>query len=265
VKLEVITHEAEGRARPVQLVFVHGVFSCARLWELFFQPFFAGHGYTSHAVSLRGHGASEGQDRIMTTRLRDYVADVAQVAAGITPAPVLVGTSMGGMIVQHYLQRHPVAAAVLLASGPPHGMIPSAMSMMLTHPLLAWDMTMMSMFGPHLGTVETARRALFREDTPDDYIARYLPYPLPEAPLAMLDVLAFDLPPSSPRRDVPVLVLGGEADPFISRGALRETATAFGVEAEVFPGMAHAMMLDRDWRLVATRILDWLETALPVG
>ena len=39
MKLAVITHEAEGRARSVQLVFVHGVFSCAKLWEPFFQPF----------------------------------------------------------------------------------------------------------------------------------------------------------------------------------------------------------------------------------
>ena len=71
MKLEVITRKAEEHARPAELVFVHGVFSCAKLWEPFFQPFFAEHGYTSHAVSLRGHGASEGQDRILTTRLRD--------------------------------------------------------------------------------------------------------------------------------------------------------------------------------------------------
>ncbi len=259
MKLEVITHEAKGMPRPTQLLFIHGIFSCAKLWDPFFQPFFADHGYTSHAISLRGHGASEGQDRIGTTRLRDYLADVEQVAARITPAPVMVGTSMGGVIVQHYLRRHSIPAAVLMAPGPPHGMIPSTLSMIATNPLLAYEMTMMSTFGPGTGSIETARRALFRPDTPGDYIERYFPEPLPEAPLAMLDLLGLDLPPSSPRRDVPVLVLGAEKDAFITPGALRETAKAFGVEAEVFPGMAHAMMLDEDWKRVATRILQWLD------
>jgi hypothetical protein len=37
------------------------------------------------------------------------------------------------------------------------------------------------------------------------------------------------------------------------------TARAYGVSAEIFPGMAHAMMLEPDWRKVADRMLDWLE------
>jgi hypothetical protein len=32
--------------------------------------------------------------------------------------------------------------------------------------------------------------------------------------------------------------------------------------AEVFPRMAHAMMIDYDWEKAALRILQWLETTL---
>ena len=129
----------------------------------------------------------------------------------------------------------------------------------MTNPLLIRDIMLMTMFGPDAATVDGARRALFRPDTPAEYIRRFLPEAQPESTLAMMDVTAFDLPPSRPQTDVPVLVLGAECDAFIAENAVHETAKAFAVKAEIFPGMPHAMMLDQDWQRVATRILEWLE------
>jgi pimeloyl-ACP methyl ester carboxylesterase len=265
MKLEVITRMPRGgQARSTPLLFVHGVFSCARIWEPFFLPFFAEHGYPAHAVSVRGHGRSDGRDGLATARLRDYLEDVEQVTDQIGQTPVLIGVSMGGVLVQHYLRRRPVAAAVLMASGPPHGMIPSSLSMLVSNPLLMRDMALMAMLGPGMATVDGARRALFRAGTPDDYIRRYLPAAQPESPLVMLDVTALDLPPSSKQRcGAPVMVLGAECDAFVSSGAVDQTARTFGVKPTMFPGMAHAMMLDQDWEKVARHMLGWLEHVLP--
>jgi pimeloyl-ACP methyl ester carboxylesterase len=265
MKLEVITKMPRGdHARSTPLLFIHGVFSCARIWEPFFLPFFAERGYPAYAVSVRGHGRSEGREGLATARLRDYLEDVEQVVDQIGRPPVLIGVSMGGVLVQHYLRRRPVAAAVLMASGPPHGMIPSSLSMAVSNPLLVRDMALMSMLGPGMATVDGARRALFRADTPDDYIRRYLPEAQPESPLVMLDVTAFDLPPSAKQRcDAPIMVLGAERDAFVSSGAVDQTARTFGVKPTMFPEMAHAMMLDPDWEKVARHISGWLERVLP--
>lgn len=252
-----------GQPRQTPLLFIHGVFSCARIWEPFFLPFFAEHGYPAYALSLRGHGESEGRQRYPLWRLQHYVDDVLQTVARIGSPPVLIGTSMGGVLVQHYLRRYPTAAAVLMASGPPHGMLPSAWSMVLSNPILVRDMTMMTMLGPDAATEATARRALFRPDTPDEYIQRYLPRPQPESSMVMLDAMVLDLPPTlKPKVDVPVLVLGAERDAFITNEAVRLTGKTFGVEAEIFPGMPHAMMLDPEWEKVAQRMLDWLDEVL---
>jgi hypothetical protein len=62
-----------------------------------------------------------------------------------------------------------------------------------------------------------------------------------------------------------VLVLGAENDSFVYRGGLDATASTYRTKAEVFPGMAHAMMLDRGWESVAARIHGWLEDALVGG
>jgi pimeloyl-ACP methyl ester carboxylesterase len=262
MKLEILSRVPAADAHPTPLLFIHGAFSCARIWEPFFLPFFAERGYAAHAMSLRGHGGSEGRDRLSTTRLRDYVADVIGVMEGLPSTPVLIGTSLGGVIVQKVIADRSVPAAVLLASGPPHGMVPGTVRMLLSNPLLVLDMSLMQNLGPDAATLAGARRALFRADTPDDYIRTYLPPPNAEAPMVTLDLMGLDLPPQWGRRDMPVLVLGGEEDAFISPGAVETTALAFGTKAEMFPGMPHAMMLDRDWNKVATRIAGWLDQVL---
>jgi pimeloyl-ACP methyl ester carboxylesterase len=264
-QLEVITREPAAPRRPTPLLFVHGAYSSAAIWEPFFLPFFAEHGFAAHALSLRGHGGSEGRRRLATLRLADYVADVEQVALGLPSPPVVIGHSMGGMVVQKLIQVHHLPAAVLLASGPPHGTIVTGLAMALTNPALFRQMTRMQILGPHTAGIAEARRAMFRADASDDHIRAVLPPAEAESHLAMLDMLGLDLPPSRPRRDVPVLVLAGDCDPFLTLGAVQVTARAYGTEAVIFPGMPHALMLDPDWRRVAERILAWLEATLPAA
>ncbi len=44
----------------------------------------------------------------------------------------------------------------------------------------------------------------------------------------------------------------------ISAGEVEATARAYGTKAEMFPDMAHDMMLESGWQSVADRILGWL-------
>lgn len=262
MELEIITHAPAGDTQATPLLFVHGAFSCARIWAPYFLPFFARHGYLAHALSLRGHGASPGRERLACTRMRHYVADVAQAIDWLGIPPVLVGTSMGGLVAQKCLQRCPVAALVLLASGPPYGVLPSMLHMAMRHPLLLRDMLLMQWRGPNAATLAGARRALFREETSDEYIRTHLPNAEPESQWVLLDMLGVDLPRVIRPPAIPVLVLGAERDAFITPTAVELTAQRYGTKAEIFPGMPHAMMLDRDWGRVAGRMLEWLHQVL---
>ena len=68
--------------------------------------------------------------------LSDYVADVAEVAASLPSSPILVGHSMGGGVVQRYLEtRARAPGAVLLASLPPTGVIGATLKIARNHPL----------------------------------------------------------------------------------------------------------------------------------
>jgi pimeloyl-ACP methyl ester carboxylesterase len=112
VNLETIKEEPVSDVRSTPILFVHGMWHAAWCWSEHFLPYFARHGYVSHALSLRGHGGSEGWERLRWTSLAEYVSDVEQVVGHIGRPPVLVGHSMGGVIVQKYLESNgaPVAA-----------------------------------------------------------------------------------------------------------------------------------------------------------
>ena len=258
MNLEVISHLPVGRAHPTPLLFVHGAYSGAWVWDEHFLPFFARNGYQAHALSLRGHGESPGHEGLIFARLRDYVADVEEVMATLPTPPVLIGHSLGGMVVQKVMHRRELPAAVLMASAPPHGMITSMFGMAFANPGLIRELAMVQTVGPMAVDGVNLRRALFADATPDETVARCMRRFQSESALVVLDLLGLDLPPSTPCLDLPVLVLGAEHDSFVFRGGLDATADTYRTVAEVFPGIAHAMMLEHNWQTVADRILGWL-------
>ncbi len=78
--------------------------------------------------------------------------DDIEAAVGRIGEPViLVGHSMGGLVVQHYLGRAGkaagVRAAVLLSSVPPSGLASSAMHMSLIAPDLLWQLSILQTLG----------------------------------------------------------------------------------------------------------------------
>ncbi len=257
MQLEVISREPPGTAHPVPLLFVHGMWHGAWCWDVHFLPYFAQHGYSAHALSLRGHGASEGRERLRRYGLADYVADVEQVAAQMPSPPVLIGHSMGGMIVQKYLGRHRAPAAVLLASVPPRGLLPATLRFVRRHPWAFLKANLTLRMYPAVGTPALCREMFFSAGMPEEQAAAYCRRIQDESYRAYLESVFLFLS-RPPRITTPLLVLGAADDRAISVGEVEATAQTYGVRAEIFSDMAHDMMLEAGWRAVADRILAWL-------
>lgn len=258
MQLEVITREPEGDARPIPILFVHGAWHGAWCWDEYFLPYFAQHGYLSYALSLRGHGASEGRERLRWTRLADYVADVAQVIEQIGKAPVLVGHSMGGMIVQKYLEKAAVPAAVLLAPTTPRSALRATLRLARRHPLALLKGNLTFSLYPAVSTPERAREALFSDTMPEEQVFRYFSRLQDESYLAYQDMLGLGAPRPKPTK-IPILVLGVAQDASVPPDTVEALARALGTRAEIFPNMAHDMMLEPGWQAVADRIIEWLQ------
>jgi pimeloyl-ACP methyl ester carboxylesterase len=119
--LEVIDKGALTKSHPAPLLFVHGGEHAAWCWDENFLDYFAARGYRAVALSLRGHGASPNSAPPRSCSIADYVSDVGAVAYQLPHNPVVIGHSLGGFVVQKYLESHATPAAVLIASAPPQG------------------------------------------------------------------------------------------------------------------------------------------------
>ncbi|MCF8483160.1 MAG: alpha/beta hydrolase [Rhodospirillum sp.] len=267
MKLEVLRamprdRDTGDRTRP-PLLFVHGAFAGAWCWAEFFLPWFAARGWDCRALSLRGHGDSEGVERLDSFRLRDYAEDVTTVLDGMDAPPVLIGHSMGGMVVQKVLEDREttgdVAGAVLMASVPPRGLLDGAMVMASQQPNLFWMILQIQTTGRSARGLRPVEDALFHTPpTPEDG-ARYAALLQGESLSVINDMTWADVP-RRPLRALPLLVMGAEEDAFVPPSQVRATAAHHGVEPHLFPNIGHAMMMDLGWESVAEALQEWLVT-----
>jgi 3-oxoadipate enol-lactonase len=109
-------YEAAGDPDNTPLVFLHGIGGAARAWRGQITTF--GHRYRTIAWDMPGYGGSTPLTDVSIVSLGDALQDfLEQIGAN---RPILVGHSIGGMIVQQWLIKHPrVAAAVVLAQTSP--------------------------------------------------------------------------------------------------------------------------------------------------
>jgi non-heme chloroperoxidase len=253
--LELLHCGSESASHP-PLLFVHGAYAGAWCWAEHFMPYFAQAGLRCFALSLRGHGASGGRDRLSWHSIANYVDDVAEVIQTIGTAPVVIGHSMGGLVAQKYLERAALPGVALLASVPPQGLLPSSLSLANLKPQLLVELNGLIYNGR--ASREALREALFAGPVALDRLNRYYQLMQPESPRAIWDMTFFDLPQKWRMKIPPLLVLGAERDLLVSAQQVEDCARTYGVEAEIFPAMGHAMMLDAGWQRVADRIIDWV-------
>jgi pimeloyl-ACP methyl ester carboxylesterase len=263
--LEVIDKGSSSESRPVPLLFVHGGEHAAWCWDEHFLDFFAAEGYRALALSLRGHGMSSNSKPPRSCSIADYVQDVCSVAAYVSQTPVMIGHSLGGFVLQKYLESHVAPAGVLVASTPPQG---AAAAVLRTaevllrktarHPWLTAKAIIAGKSLPGLDKFERVRSMFFSTHTPESWVIRYAERLQNEQTRrAALDMVFLNLPKPD-RVSTPLLVLGAECDRSVTPQEVHATARAYRTQAEIFPNMGHDMMLDPGWLAVAQRIHAWL-------
>lgn len=236
-----------GSQRP-PILFVHGAAHGAWCWAEHWMPEAAARGWSTYAVDLRGHGDSGGRDRLRTTPVRHYVHDVLQTIGELPEPPILVGHSLGALVVAYALERYPARAGVLVS--PPdvrHGLgiatgllrrRPAAALGLVAGRPLALDADLL------FHALDDATAAGYEARLGDESVVAELQLVLPRRPR-----------PSK----TPVLVLGAGEDRVIPPVDAVRTARHYGTRAHLFRGMGHDLMLDADWKAPLDVMLGWLE------
>lgn len=255
--LELIQRLPAGPARPTPLLFVHGAYAGAWLWDRHYLPWFAAQGWSASALSLSGHGESPGLERLNSLSIADYVKDLARVIAAMPVAPVVIGHSMGGLVLQKYLEQANLPGAVLLCSVPPQGLLASTLNLMFARPNLLFDLN--RIIGGSEPRLETVREALFHQPVSRAVLHDCFMHFQPESMRAVWDMSGFDLPRPARMRRPPMLILGAEHDALIPPAQVLQTGQALEQPVEILPDYGHALMLEADWEPGAARIAGWLQ------
>jgi pimeloyl-ACP methyl ester carboxylesterase len=255
--VSVISRLAQTKFSELPLVFVHGACHGAWCWEKYYLDYFSQKGYDCYALDLRGHGNSEGKERLNEFSLGDYVEDVLQVMSGLKGKPILIGHSMGGAIVQKLIGDHQnmASGAVLLAPAVAGGFTYDEMMQML--PPETNEAVREKFMNRELPEPEEMVDMFFNDRLTAEEMDAYTALIQAESAKVMDDMYS---PYTEHYSDVkiPVLVIGSSGDKCIPLNALQRTATAYGGEAVVMSDMCHDMMLDPDWKAGAEKILAFI-------
>lgn len=245
--------------RPI--LFVHGAFAGGWMWTDTFMPFFAEAGYPCYALSLRGHGASAGRDEIAWASISDYVDDLKMVVDALPDSPILVGHSMGGFVVQKYLEHRAAPAVALICSVPPQGLIASQFHLLLSKPQLFLEINRI-MSGEYTD-IDTLQEALFAGEVDPEMLNGWLSKMQTESQRALWDMSMFNLPNPYSMHRPPMLILGAEQDVLVPAFLVQSTAHTYGLRAHIFRHMGHAVTHEKEWPLVAATVQHWLDEIKP--
>ncbi len=239
---------------------VHGAFCGGWIFDQFRQPFEAA-GHEVIALDLPGHEAGARPGAVTGLSMSDYARAVATACAALDEPPILLGHSLGGLVVQLAAMRTRVKALILLAPSAPWGVTGvtleeavSAVSLYALGPY--WTMAIDPDY-------PSARRYSFDRLAKADRKAAFARM-TPESGRALWETLNWWLDPfattivSAQSIRAPVLAIAGGRDAVHPAATVRQTAARLGGEARVFADMSHWLPGEPGWEAVAACGLDWL-------
>ena len=244
------------------LVFVHGGYTHSGCWDVNFLPYFQERGYNCYAIDLSGHGKSSGRDALNSFGLDHYADDVGQLVDSLDAAPVLIGHSMGAIVVQRYLEKSPATAVVMMAPVPPTGLAASGAQLAIRQPDFIFEADRAVRGEYTENTIKVMREVYFSPDADLEHFTQFQPMVQQESMLVLTEMmsLAMRLPKKRPR--IPALVIGGQLDALFAANRLHFTASGWNAETCVIPRAGHMLMLDPQWVDVAKKIDTWLGASL---
>lgn len=249
--LKVERPSAPSHKPPVLLI--HGMTGGAWYWEPY-QGFLAAHGYTSHAINLRGHHGSRPVADIGRVSIADFVADALEAARALRN-PIVIGHSMGGLIGQKVAEAGACRACVLMGSAPPRW-IPVVSLKLFVRQLK--HLPSLLRLRPVVADRSDADVLMFNR-TPVADRAAFMAQLVPDSGRAGLEISLGAIGVSESRVTAPMLVVCGRDDQFVVPRVARAIAAKYRAPLKVYDSFAHHIMSEPGWEKPAADIVAWMD------
>jgi pimeloyl-ACP methyl ester carboxylesterase len=199
-------------------------------------------------LSYRGHGESEGRDRINHWRLSDYVSDVKSILEELPEQAIVIGHSLGTAIAQILIRdNYPMAGVVLMSPVPPRGLSSISLRMLWSDPIAYQQLAIALTVGVHHVSERVGARLLFSKTEITDEVRWFFSQCCDESPWLALDLQGMPriAPPTYDRDSMPpVLVVSGQDDRLIRPVDASEAGHFYQTDVHWVPGGSHMLMYD---------------------
>lgn len=250
------------------IIFVHGMFMNASSWSEW-ETYFAERGHATYAPDWPYRDGTPQQLRsappegLPTLGLEDVLAVYRKAIAEMPEPPILIGHSMGGLVVQLLLQEGNVRAGVAIDSAPPAGVRTAKWSFLKSNlPVISKRRQ------PFVPTKAWFDYAFVH--TLDDAEAErvWRMHAVPESAQVARDSTS-KIAKIDPRADrPPLLLVAGELDHIIPASLNRKNYEFYDgppTDFREFDGRTHWICGQDDWEEVAGYVDSWLANAIGVS
>lgn len=256
----------KGKQRTV--LFITGAFIGNNCWDEW-RSYFEDKGYKTLAPPwpykdstpecLRN---SQPNAEIASNRLSSLTAHYARIADGLPEKPVLIGHSIGGLIVQLLLQKGSGAAGVAIHSVPPKGIITMKFSFLRA----GWKA--LGFFSPvrqsYLMSFKTWQYAFSNGMNFESQKDSYYRFVIPESKLIVRDTLSNAAKIDFKKTRPPLLLISGSMDHSIPSSLNYANYKKYKDSRSVtdykeFKDRNHLVLAQPSWKETADFILNWLK------
>jgi alpha-beta hydrolase superfamily lysophospholipase len=245
-----------GNSQP-PLFFVHGAWHGAWCWKPL-MDYLAKKGFTSYAFDLPGHGTRESEG-VVGLGIMDYVSEVESAIVELALSkPILIGHSMGGLIVQKYLEHNEALASVIIAPCPAMGgSLWLPIKYFLNQPIAGTTATLGRKTA--IRSKKMCERLFFDDIQPEKLDTHFERLCLESSRAVRQMVIPFLKLKAAKITSTPVAIAAAGRDYFFEFKRLQYWAEKYGYDFLPFPEAAHNLLSEPEKFDFGKMIYNWLE------
>ena len=247
-------------------MFIHGLFVNPLTWIPWIE-FFKAKGYSCHAPAYPFHQGDPAELRknidpgLNALTFQHVIESLSLYIEKLPEKPILIGHSMGGLVVQKLIEMDKGVAGICIDGAPPKGIF-----------ILKWSFfrSTAPVINPfkgnsfYLATVKWFNYACCDEQTMDQTQLEYDKFIVPESRNIPRSILGKDGKIDFYKPHVPLLFIAGEKDRIVPSLLNRKNFNAYTdknskKDFKEFAGRRHHICRQQNWEEVAEFVDNWLD------
>ena len=251
----------------IQIVFIHGMFVTNKCWANWL-PYFESKGYNCFAPAwpykddtpenLREkHPDIPGEGHV---RLKDVVAHHEKFINSLQHPPILIGHSMGALVVQLLMNKGLGSCGVVIDSAPPLGVLSTDFSLFKAN----WPVLnpFINKYKPAFWTEKQFQYA-FADHLNGEELHNAFMDIVPQGKLVARDSLTSAAKINFKAKTKPLLFIAGEKDKIIPASLNKTNFNKYKnapskTDFRMFPNRKHNLIMDKGWEEIAAFIYEWI-------